>query len=82
MYTIKKKRRVEKTHTELPADGAATSQATSNNQDYYNEMSTEGEPKEIMNARSDRAELSNSCMTPPVELDTHRTSNFGIFARS
>lgn len=81
VYMIRKGRRRKKGRTELPADGAATSQATSNYR-VPHELSTQREPREIMTERSDRAELSDSWIKPPVEMDTHRASNLDLFLRT
>ena len=70
IYMIKKRRgEKKKINTEIFADGSAMSQDTSLRQDQH-ELPTERAPGEIMNPRSDRTELSDSCIKPPVELDT------------
>lgn len=81
MYMMKKGRRGKKKIAELSAVGEATLQKRSDDDRYYHELSTETEPREIMNLKGDRAELSDSWTKPPVELDTHQPSTLGGFIR-
>ena len=58
---------MEKKSTELSIGGAAPLPEIFDDS-YQYEMSTEREPREVMNERSDRAELSDLWVRPAVEL--------------